>query len=75
MVVAGLVIPLNVIDQAPLPATYLSYSPSWVELAVVCLGFGFTGLAYLLAEKKFNLSENVEDVDIVVPAAPTNTAI
>ena len=70
LVVAGLVIPLNVIDQAPLPATYLSYSPSWVELAVVCLGFGFTGLAYLLAEKKFNLSENVESTDTVATKAP-----
>lgn len=56
LVVAGLIVPLDVIDQSPLPLSYLSYSPSWVELAVVALGFGFTGLAYILAEKRFDLS-------------------
>lgn len=55
LVMAGQVVPLDVIDQFPLPVTYLSYSPTWVELAVVCFGFGFVGLAYLLAEKRLNL--------------------
>jgi molybdopterin-containing oxidoreductase family membrane subunit len=57
MVMAGQVVPLDVIDQSPLPVTYLSYSPTWVELAIVCLGFGFVGLAYLFAEKRLKLDE------------------
>jgi len=61
LVIAGQVVPLDVIDQLPLPVTYLSYFPSWVELAVVCLGFGFVGLAYLFAEKKL-------DLDVRTPA-------
>ena len=57
MVMAGQVVPLEVIDQSPLPVTYLSYSPTWFELAIVCLGFGFVGLAYLFAEKRLKLDE------------------
>ena len=57
LVVAGQVVPLEVIDQSPLPVSYLTYSPSWVELAIVCLGFGFVGLAYLMAEKRLNLGQ------------------
>ena len=58
LVVAGQVVPLEVIDQSPLPISYLAYSPSWVELAVVCLGFGFVGLAYLVAEKRLPLGQS-----------------
>ncbi len=61
LVIAGQVVPLDVIDQTPLPVTYLTYFPTWVELAVVCLGFGFVGLAYLFAEKKL-------DLDVRTPA-------
>ena len=57
LVVAGQVVPLEVIDQSPMPVSYLTYSPSWVELAIVCLGFGFVGLAYLMAEKRLNLGQ------------------
>ena len=60
LVIAGQIVPLDVIDQSPLPITYLSYSPTWVEMAVVCLGFGFVGLAYLFAEKRLNLDESNE---------------
>ena len=60
LVIGGLIVPLDVIDQLPLPLSYLSYSPSWVELSIVGLGFGFTGLMYLLAEKRFDL--NVSDL-------------
>jgi len=56
LVIVGQIVPLDVIDQAPLPVIYLSYFPSWVELAIVCLGFGFVGLAYLFAEKRLNLN-------------------
>lgn len=78
LVVAGLVVPLDVIDQAPLPITYLTYSPSWVELAIVCLGFGFTGLTYLLAEKRFDLSATLEpveatEIEISADSAPTSS--
>lgn len=55
LVMLGQIVPLDVIDQSPLPVTYLTYSPTWVEWAVVSLGFGFVGLAYLFAEKKLNL--------------------
>ena len=60
LVMAGQIVPLEVIDQSPLPVSYLAYSPSWVELAVVCLGFGFVGLAYLFAEKRLNLAPTEE---------------
>jgi Ni/Fe-hydrogenase subunit HybB-like protein len=55
LVMAGQIVPLDVIDHAPLPVVYLSYFPTWIELAVVCLGFGFIGLTYLFAEKMFTL--------------------
>ena len=55
LVTIGQIVPLDVLDQTPLPITYLKYSPTWVEWAVVALGFGFTGLAYLFAEKRLNL--------------------
>lgn len=64
LVIGGLIIPLDVIDQLPLPVSYLSYSPSWVELSIVCLGFGFTGLMYLLAEKRFDLSTSSSDLAV-----------
>ncbi len=56
LVMVGQVVPLDVIDHLPLPVTLLTYSPTWVEWAVVSLGMGFTGLCYLLAEKRFDLS-------------------
>jgi molybdopterin-containing oxidoreductase family membrane subunit len=56
LVMVGQVVPLDVIDQLPLPVTLLHYTPSWVELAVVSLGIGFTGLGYMLAEKRFDLN-------------------
>ncbi|MBP2667099.1 MAG: Ni/Fe-hydrogenase 2 integral rane subunit HybB, partial [Firmicutes bacterium] len=61
LVMVGQVVPLDVLDQSPLPVTYLTYSPTWVEWAVVSLGFGFVGLAYLFAEKKL-------DLDVRTPA-------
>ncbi len=56
LVMVGQVVPLDVIDQLPLPVTLLTYSPTWVEWAVVSLGMGFAGLFYILAEKRFDLS-------------------
>lgn len=61
LVTVGQVVPLEVLDQSPAPLTYLSYSPTWVEWAVVALGFGFTGLAYLFAEKRFDLDAKPAD--------------
>jgi molybdopterin-containing oxidoreductase family membrane subunit len=55
LVAVGQVVLIDVLDQAPLPVNYLKYSPTWIEWAVVALGFGFTGLAYLFAEKRLNL--------------------
>lgn len=55
LVAVGQVVPLEVLDHAPLSVAYLTYSPTWVEWSVVCLGFGFVGLTYLLAEKRLNL--------------------
>lgn len=59
LVMVGQVVPLDVIDQMPLPVTLLKYTPTWVEWAVVSLGIGFTGLCYLLAEKRFDLNSPV----------------
>jgi molybdopterin-containing oxidoreductase family membrane subunit len=56
LVMVGQVVPLDVIDHLPLPVTLLKYTPTWVEWAVVSLGIGFTGLCYLLAEKRFDLN-------------------
>ena len=55
LVAVGQVVLIDVLDQAPLPVIYLKYSPTWIEWAVVALGFGFTGLAYLFAEKHLDL--------------------
>lgn len=55
LVMVGQVVPLEVIDHLPLPVVLHSYTPSWVEWAVVSLGFGFTGIAYLYAEKRLDL--------------------
>ena len=64
LVIGGLIVPLDVIDQLPLPVSYLSYSPSWVELAIVGLGFGFSGLMYILAEKRFDLNVSAEQEQV-----------
>jgi Ni/Fe-hydrogenase subunit HybB-like protein len=61
LVTIGQIVPLDVLDQAPLPVTYLRYSPTWVEWAVVALGFGFTGLAYLFAEERLDLDTSPSD--------------
>ena len=59
LVAVGQIVPLDVLmDQSPLTVTLLKYSPTWVEWSVVSLGFGFTGLAYLFAEKRLNLDAN-----------------
>lgn len=64
LVIGGLIVPLDVIDQLPLPVSYLSYSPSWVELSIVGLGFGFSGLMYILAEKRFDLNVSAEQEQV-----------
>ena len=72
LVIAGQVVPLDVIDQTPLPVTYLTYFPTWVELAVVCLGFGFVGLVYLFAEKKLDLDVQPSAAE---PENPSSTEL
>ncbi len=61
LVMVGQVVPLEVLDQSPLPVTYLSYTPTWVEWAIVSLGFGFVGLTYLFAEKRLDLDVKPAD--------------
>jgi molybdopterin-containing oxidoreductase family membrane subunit len=63
LVMVGQVVPLEVIDHLPLPVTLLTYSPTWVEWAVVSLGMGFAGLCYLLVEKRFDLSSPASGPD------------
>lgn len=62
LVAVGQVVPLEVLDQSPAPLHYLSYTPTWVEWAVVCLGFGFIGLTYLTAERRLNLGTDGHDL-------------
>jgi Ni/Fe-hydrogenase subunit HybB-like protein len=62
LVMIGQIVPLDVLlDQSPLPVTYLTYSPTWVEWAVVSLGFGFVGLVYLFAERRLDLDAKPSD--------------
>ena len=60
MVMVGQIVPLEVLDRFPRSAAYLVYSPTWVELAGVCLGLGFIGLTYRLAEKRLDLGADDE---------------
>lgn len=54
MVIAGQIVPLEVIGVAPPPGVYHTYFPSLPELAIVAGAFGLTGFAYLLGETKLS---------------------
>lgn len=72
LVIAGQIVPLDVLDMAAPVGKYLSYSPTWSELAIVAGGFGLTGFVYLLGERKLNLESPVDTHDSpAVVSAPT----
>lgn len=61
LIVAGQIVPLEMIDTVAAAGVYHSYRPSWAELAIVAGAFGFTGFTYLLSEEKMDLDEEEQD--------------
>lgn len=66
LVIAGQIIPIEVINAVVLPSvwTYYEYSPSFAEWAIVALGFGLAGLGYLLGERLLHLDNASKETGI-----------
>lgn len=66
LIVAGQIVPLEIIDVAA-PLRHLhTYQPSWVEISIVAGALGFTGFAYMLGEMKLDLGVKASQHDSVV---------
>lgn len=74
LVIAGQIVPMEVIN-AVVPTVgwkYYEYTPTFAEWAVVALGFGLTGLGYLLCENKLSLDSGSEPQAVQTRVSVTN---